>query len=99
MRWFEGHARVTPEAVRQAIYFLGSRHHGNALGGARLELQSDGLTNARRRLLEAVVFHLAPGGTAPPVPSSAVPNVSPLGVATLAAVVAAAMTIVTMFLR
>jgi hypothetical protein len=49
---------VTPEAIRSEIYFLGSRHRGEALSGAREELRSGDLSADRSRLLRAVVDQL-----------------------------------------
>lgn len=49
---------VTPEAIRAEIYFLGERHRGEALSGARQELRSSNLKTDRARLLRAVVDHL-----------------------------------------
>lgn len=90
---------VAPEAIRQAIFCLGNRHRGNALAGAWLELQGPGLTRERRRLLEAVILHLTPQRRSRPArPEPVIPNLSPLGVALLAGVVSAAMTLVSMFL-
>jgi hypothetical protein len=50
---------VKPEAIRMEIFLLGSRHHGEALEGARLELRSAGLEPGRGRLLRAVISHLS----------------------------------------
>ena len=49
---------VTPAAIRSEIYFLGSRHRGEALSGAREELKSPNLDADRSRLLRAVVDQL-----------------------------------------
>ena len=49
---------VTPGAIRAEIYFLGERHRGEALSGARQELKSPDLEADRARLLRAVVAHL-----------------------------------------
>jgi hypothetical protein len=48
---------VTPQDIRSEIYFLGSRHKGDALAGAMSELES-GVGPERRRLLQGVVSHL-----------------------------------------
>ena len=50
---------ITPEAIRAEIFFLGSRHRGEALGGALEELGSADIKPRRLRLLRAVVNHLA----------------------------------------
>jgi hypothetical protein len=50
---------ATPEEIRMEIYLLGSRHHGEALAGAALELKAPGLTLDRLRLLHAVVDQLS----------------------------------------
>jgi hypothetical protein len=50
---------VTPDAIRMEIYRLGSRHQGEALEGARLELESAELKPDRGRLLRAVVNQLS----------------------------------------
>jgi hypothetical protein len=50
---------VASQAIRMEIYRLGSRHHGDALEGARLELEAAGLERGRERLLRAVVHHLS----------------------------------------
>jgi hypothetical protein len=50
---------VSPTAVRMEIYRLGSRHKGEALDGARLELATVGIEPGRARLLRAVVNHLS----------------------------------------
>jgi hypothetical protein len=47
-----------PPHLRQEIFALGGRHLGDALGGARRELQNAALPAERRKLLEAVVRHL-----------------------------------------
>lgn len=89
---------VAPEAIRQAIFGLGNRHQGNALGGAWLELQRPGVTRDRRRVLEAVILHLTPDRRSRPArPTLVVPDVNPIGVAALAAIMGAAMCLVTMF--
>jgi hypothetical protein len=49
---------VTPDAIRSEIYFLGSRHHGEALSGALAELGEPDLGPGRSRLLRAVVAQL-----------------------------------------
>ncbi len=49
---------VTPAAIRSEIYFLGTRHRGEALKGAREELKARDLTADRSRLLRAVVNQL-----------------------------------------
>jgi hypothetical protein len=49
---------VTRDAIRSEIYFLGSRHGGEALRGAMAELDSSGLAPGRARLLRAVVNQL-----------------------------------------
>jgi hypothetical protein len=49
---------VTPAAIRSEIFFLGARHRGDALGGAREELKSRRLDLDRSRLLRAVVDQL-----------------------------------------
>ena len=49
---------VTPAAIRSEIYFLGTRHRGEALSGAREELKSPNLDTGRARLLRAVVDQL-----------------------------------------
>ena len=50
---------ATPEEIRMEIYLLGSRHRGEALAGAALELKTPGLTLDRLRLLHAVVNQLS----------------------------------------
>ena len=60
--------RAPPPHLRQEIFSLGNRHLGDALGGARRELQDAGLSDERRKVLKAVVRHLEAG--APPVRSS-----------------------------
>jgi hypothetical protein len=50
---------VTPEAVRLEIFLLGTRHRGEALSGAMLELQERGLPAQRARLLRAAVDQLS----------------------------------------
>jgi hypothetical protein len=50
---------ATPEEIRMEIYLLGSRHRGEALAGAALELKTPGLTLDRSRLLHAVVNKLS----------------------------------------
>jgi hypothetical protein len=90
---------VSAEAIRQTIFWLGNKHGGNALGGAWLELRGPQVTPERRRLLEAVILHLSPDR--PPRAASSlpvVPDVTPLGVLAFAAVIGAAMTIVSMLL-
>jgi hypothetical protein len=49
---------ISPAAIRSEIYFLGARHHGEALSGAREELKSRELSPDRSRLLRAVVDQL-----------------------------------------
>jgi hypothetical protein len=49
---------VTPDAIRSEIYFLGSRHGGEALSGALSELRSADVAPDRARLLRAVVDQL-----------------------------------------
>jgi hypothetical protein len=49
---------VSAEAIRSEIFFLGSRHRGEALDGARQELAAADLDPGRSRLLRAVVDHL-----------------------------------------
>jgi hypothetical protein len=49
---------VTPAAIRSEIYFLGERHRGEALKGAREELKTPNLAAERARLLRAVVDQL-----------------------------------------
>ena len=49
---------ITPAAIRSEIYFLGSRHRGEALSGAREELKAPNLDADRSRLLRAVVNQL-----------------------------------------
>ena len=49
---------VTPKAIRSEIYFLGSRHQGEALNGAVAELKAPNLDPHRSRLLRAVVAKL-----------------------------------------
>jgi hypothetical protein len=49
---------VTPQAIRSEIYFLGSRHHGEALSGALEELKSSDRGAGRSRLLRAVIDEL-----------------------------------------
>ncbi len=56
-------AAVAPARLRQEIFALGDRHQGDALSGARRELNEPGLTPERRSLLLAVVAHLGSGGT------------------------------------
>lgn len=51
-------AAVTPQAIRSEIYFLGSRHHGEALNGALMELKSNDRGPDRSRLLRAVINEL-----------------------------------------
>lgn len=51
---------VAPDAIRSEIYFLGSRHQGEALSGALAELDAPGLPPGRARLLRAVVARLNP---------------------------------------
>ncbi|MFI4974523.1 MAG: hypothetical protein ACHP84_08295 [Caulobacterales bacterium] len=55
---------VTAEEIRMEVYLLGSRHRGEPLGGAILELQVAGLAPGRSRLLHAVIDHLS-GRSAP----------------------------------
>jgi hypothetical protein len=54
---------VAPGRLRQEIFALGDRHQGDALKGARRELDEPGLTRERRALLLAVVAHFDGGGT------------------------------------
>lgn len=49
---------ITPDAIRSEIYFLGSRHRGEALSGAEAELRAPDLSPPRSRLLRAVIAHL-----------------------------------------
>ena len=49
---------ISQEAIRSEIYFLGDRHRGDALKGAREELKAPHLHADRERLLRAVVSHL-----------------------------------------
>jgi hypothetical protein len=58
---FRGTA-VSAARLRQEIFALGDRHRGDALAGARLELDDPRLTAERRGLLRAVVAHLSAGG-------------------------------------
>ncbi|HLI67091.1 MAG TPA: hypothetical protein VKU90_12065 [Caulobacteraceae bacterium] len=51
---------VAPDAIRSEIFFLGNRHHGEALAGAIEELKAPGLAAGRQRLLRAVVARLKP---------------------------------------
>jgi hypothetical protein len=53
---------VAPGRLRQQIFALGDRHKGDALSGARRELDDPDLTPERRSLLRAVVAHLGSGG-------------------------------------
>ncbi len=55
---------ITAGQLRQEIYLLGGRHQGDALAGARAELQDGGLSAERRALLRAVESHLAAGKSA-----------------------------------
>lgn len=90
---------ISAEAIRQTIFWLGNKNGGNALGGAWLELNGPHVTPERRRLLEAVILQLSPDR--PPRTASrlpVVPDVTALGVLAFAAVIGAAMTIVSMFL-
>jgi hypothetical protein len=50
---------ATPEQIRMEIYLLGSRHRGEPLAGAALELLAPGLPLERLRLLHAVVNQLS----------------------------------------
>jgi hypothetical protein len=62
-----------PPHLRNEILSLGDRHQGDALGGARRELQDAQLSTPRRKLLQAVVRHLDPqsvGSHSPPVASA-----------------------------
>ena len=59
-----GAAAVAPSRLRQEIFALGDRHQGDALAGARRELDDPRLSPERRSLLRAVVAHLSSGGTA-----------------------------------
>ncbi len=56
-------AAIAPGRLRQEIFALGDRHQGDALSGARRELDDPELTPERRSLLLAVVAHLGSGGT------------------------------------
>jgi hypothetical protein len=49
---------ISRAAIRSEIYFLGSRHQGEALAGALKELKSPDLDPGRMRLLRAVVADL-----------------------------------------
>jgi len=49
---------ATPQEIRLEILRLGSRHRGEPLSGAILELSAPGLPPARTRLLQAVVTEL-----------------------------------------
>jgi hypothetical protein len=61
---------VTPQEIRLEILNLGSRHRGEPLGGAILELNAAELAPERSRLLQAVVSQLTR-------PSSPVPGNKP----------------------
>lgn len=50
---------VPPQAIRMEIFQLGSRHQGDPLAGALVELKSARLDSDRLRLLRAVVDHLS----------------------------------------
>ena len=52
---------VTAEAIRSEIYFLGSRHHGEALQGAVSELSAGAAPSRQKRLLRAVIDQLKRG--------------------------------------
>lgn len=52
---------VTAEAIRSEIYFLGSRHRGEALHGAVAELSAGAAPSRQRRLLRAVIDQLKRG--------------------------------------
>ena len=52
---------VTAQAIRSEIYFLGARHHGEALHGALTELDADAAPSRRKRLLRAVIDQLKRG--------------------------------------
>lgn len=51
-------AGVSPDDIRSEIFFLGSRHQGEALDGALAELRAPNLEPRRSRLLRAVVSDL-----------------------------------------
>ncbi len=96
-----------PPHLRQEIFSLGSRHLGDALGGARRELQEAGLSDERRKVLKAVVRHLeagAPSARISPASVSTAPAAAvggwtavAYGAAFLVAVAWAAATLVRMF--
>jgi hypothetical protein len=88
--------KVTEEAVRRAIFLLGGANHGDALGGARLELSGRGVTAERRRLLEAVIRELAPGTLPAKAPGQTIPDVTPLRVVGLAIILAVVMKLVSL---
>jgi DNA-binding GntR family transcriptional regulator len=50
---------LRPDEIRSEIFFLGNRHHGEPLAGARQELKASGLAPERARLLRAVIARLA----------------------------------------
>ena len=52
---------ATAEAIRSEIYFLGARHHGEALQGAMSELSDGAAPSRQKRLLRAVIDQLKRG--------------------------------------
>jgi hypothetical protein len=56
-----GFGRRSSHRLRAEIFALGGRHRGDALAGARRELEESKLTPERRALLHEVVHVLAPG--------------------------------------
>ena len=66
-----------PAHLRQEIFALGGRHLGDALGGAKRELEDAQISPQRRKVLEAVVRHLESSASARPRSPAATPQRSP----------------------
>ena len=47
--------QITAPEIRAESFFLGNRHKGQILSGARLELSASDLPSRRRALLQAVI--------------------------------------------
>ncbi|CAN5166656.1 hypothetical protein BH10PSE4_BH10PSE4_18750 [soil metagenome] len=49
--------QVSAREIRAEAFFLGNRHKGRIVEGARLELEAPNLTSQRATLLRAVIRH------------------------------------------
>ncbi|WP_426029567.1 hypothetical protein [Caulobacter sp. DWP3-1-3b2] len=52
-----GRQKVSAREIRAEAFFLGNRHKGQIVEGARLELKAADLTPRRAMLLRAVIRH------------------------------------------